>query len=158
MAGASDLRDGDSFEERFTFEIAGRKLSGTASMRGYGYRRTIVDGTIDGNRLSFRTTGKVRVSLFTVLDVKYVYSGTLEHNAIRFTVEDEGTGEPVAFTAARISAEQAKRIATGGTRPTLSGMGTSNLYHSDHVFELVAGRQDAINGCYQAAEFDEVNP
>jgi hypothetical protein len=81
-----------------------------------------------------------------------------EAAAQAYRVEDEGTGEPVAFTAARISAEQAKRIATGGTRPTLSGMGTSNLYHSDHVFELVAGRQDAINGCYQAAEFDEVNP
>jgi hypothetical protein len=103
--------DGDSFEERFTFEIAGRKLSGTASMRGYGYRRTIVDGAIDGNRLSFRTTGKVQVSFFTVRDVTYVYRGTLTRNAIRFTVEDEGTGEPaIAFTAARIFGRAAPKV------------------------------------------------
>ena len=104
--------DGDSFEERFTFEIAGRKLSGTASMRGYGYRRTIVDGTIDGNRLSFRTTGKVRVSFFTVRDVTCVYRGTLERNAIRCRRGRRNRRQPSLY-GRRISAEQAKRIATG---------------------------------------------
>jgi TIR domain len=150
--------DGASFEDRFTFEITGRELSGTASMRGYGYRRGILDGTIDGDRLSFRTTGRVQFNLSGVRDVTYLYRGTLERDAIRFTVEEEGRGDPaVAFTASRISAEQANRIATGGTRPRLSGMDTSNLYRPDRVREVVSGRQGAIDACYRAAEFDKMN-
>jgi hypothetical protein len=150
--------DGASFEERFTFEVAGRKLSGTASMRGYGYRRAILEGIIDGNRLSFRTTGTVQSSLFSVRDVTYMYRGTLERDAIRLTIQEEETGDPaVAFTARRISADQANRIATGGTQPRLSGMDTSNLYQPNRVRELIGGRQGAMDACYQAAEFDKVN-
>ena len=150
--------DGATFEERFTFEITGRELSGTASMRGYGYRRRILDGVVDGNRLTFRTTGTVSTSLFGERDVAYFYRGTLERDAIRLTVEEEGQGDPaVAFTASRISAEQANRIASGGTRPQLSGMATSNMYPPDRVRDVVAVRQDAIDACYAAAEFDEVN-
>jgi hypothetical protein len=150
--------DGASFEERFTFEVNGRQLSGTASMRGYGYRRSVRDGNIDGSRLSFRTTGTARLSLFSVRDVTYVYRGTLGGDTIRFTVEDEGSGDPaVAFTASRISAEEAQRIATGGTQPRLSGMDTGNLYRPDHVRELVASQQGAITACYEMAEFDGIN-
>jgi hypothetical protein len=149
---------GASFEERFTFETTGRELSGTASMRGYGYRRNILDGTIDGNRLSFRTTGTVQLSLFAARDVAFLYRGTLGPDTIRFTVEEEGAGDPpVAFTASRISAEQANRIATGGTRPQLGGMETGNLYRPDRVRQLVASRQGAIDACYVAAEFDGLN-
>jgi hypothetical protein len=127
-------------------------------MRGYGYRRAILDGTIEGHRLSFRTKGTVQFSLRSVRDVTYLYRGTLERDAIRLTLEEEGKGDlPVAFTAHRISAEQANRIATGGTRPRLSGMTTSNMYQIDRVRELVADQQGAIEACYQAAEFDEVN-
>ena len=150
--------DGASFEERFTFEITGRELSGTASMRGYGYRRRILDGIVDGNRLTFRTMGTVQTSLSGPRDVTYFYRGTVERDAIRLTVEEEGQGDPAAaFTASRISAEQANRIATGGTRPRLSGMSTGNMYAIDRVREMVAGRQEAVDVCYQAAEFDEVN-
>ena len=150
--------DGASFDERFTFEIAGRELSGTASMRGYGYRRRILDGVVDGNRLTFRTTGTVQASLLGARDVTYSYRGTVERDAIRLSVEEEGQGDPaVAFTASRITAEEASRIATGGTRPWLSGMSTGNMYATDRVRAVVAGQQDALDACYQAAEFDEVN-
>jgi hypothetical protein len=151
-------QDGASFDERFTFEITGRELSGTASMRGYGYRRRILDGIVDGNRLTFRTTGTVQTSLLGARDLTYFYSGTVERDAIRLTVEEEGQGDPaVAFTASRISAEEASRIATGGTRPRLSGLSTGNMYALDRVRAVVADRQDALDACYQAAEFDEVN-
>jgi len=93
-----------------------------------------------------------------VRDVTYLYRGTLGRDDIRLTVEEEGTGDPAAsFTAIRISAEQASRIATGGRRPRLSGMDTSNLYRPDRVRDIVAGRKGAIDACYEAAEFDEVN-
>jgi hypothetical protein len=127
-------------------------------MRGYGYRRRILDGIVDGNRLTFRTTGTVQTSLLGARDLTYFYRGTVERDAIRLTVEEEGQGDPaVAFTASRISAEEASRIATGGTRPRLSGMSTGNLYPLDRVRAAVAGQQDALDACYQAAEFDEVN-
>jgi hypothetical protein len=149
--------DGASFEERFTFEVTEQELSGTASMRGYGYRRGITDGTIDGDRLSFRTSGTVMFSLASTRDVTYRYRGTVEGDAIRFTL-DEGTGDPaVAFTATRISAEQANRIATGGTRPRLSFIDTRKLYSTDYIGKLVGDRQGAIDECYRAAEFDDVN-
>lgn len=150
--------DGASFEERFTFDVRGRQLSGTASMRGYGNRRGIMDGSVDGNRLSFRTTGQVQLSLFTVRDVTYLYQGLLEGDTLRFSVVEEGSGDPAfGFTSRRISAEQANRIATGGTRPRLSGMSTNGLYRPDHVREVVAPRQRAMTACYEAAEYDAVN-
>ena len=100
----------------------------------------------------------MQFSLFAERDVAYLCRGTVGPDTIRFTVEEEGTGDPpVAFTASRISAEQANRIATGGTQPRLSGIATSNLYSPDRVRELVASRQGAIDPCYVAAEFDEVN-
>jgi hypothetical protein len=150
--------DGATFEERFTFDVTGGQLSGTASMRGYGNRRGILDGTVDGNRLSFRTTGQVQLDLFAVREVSYLYQGVLEGDTIRFTVVEEGTGDPAfGFTSHRISAEQANRIATGGTRPRLGGMSTNGLYRPDHIRDVMAPRQSAMAACYEAAEYDEVN-
>jgi hypothetical protein len=149
--------DGAMFDERFAFEVTGQELSGTASMRGYGYRRGILKGTVNGNRISFRTSGTVQFSSATVRDVTFLYKGTVEGTAIRFTL-DEGFGDPaVAFTATRISAEQASRIATGGTRPRLSFIDTRNLYRTDYVRKAVSDRQSAMDACYRAAEFDDVN-
>ena len=100
----------------------------------------------------------MQASLLGARDVTYFYKGTMERDAIRLTVEEEGQGDPAAaFTASRITAEEASRIATGGTRPRLSGMSTGNMYALDRVRALVADQQDALDACYQAAEFDEVN-
>jgi hypothetical protein len=150
--------DGATFEERFTFQILDGQLSGTASLRGYGNRRGIQDGAVANGRLSFRTTGQVQLDLFTVRRVAYRYEGVPEGEGIRFTVVEEGSGDPgFSFTAHRITAEQANRIATGGTRPRLSGMSTNGLYPLDHVREVITSVQRAIARCYAAAEFDEVN-
>jgi hypothetical protein len=150
--------DGGSFEERFTFQIMDGQLSGTASLRGYGNRRGIQDGAAADGRLSFRTTGQVQLDLFTVRRVSYRYEGVPEGEGIRFTVVEEGSGDPAfGFTAHRITAEQANRIATGGTRPRLSGMSTNGLYPLDHVRQVITSAQRAIARCYAAAEFDEVN-
>jgi hypothetical protein len=147
--------DGAAFEERFFFEIDGRDLSGTASLRGYGNRRGILDGAIDGDRLSFRTKSQVQLDLFSVRDVTYVYRGVAAADAIRFTVSDEASGAaPFEFTARRITAEQADRIATGGTRPRISGMTTGDVYQPDHVRTVVARQQQALDACYAAAEFE----
>jgi hypothetical protein len=71
---------------------------------------------------------------------------------------EEGTGDPAfGFTSHRISAEQANRIATGGTRPRLGGMSTNGLYRPDHIRDVMASRQSAMAACYEAAEYDEVN-
>jgi hypothetical protein len=150
--------DGARFEERFTFDVAGGHLSGTASMRGYGNRRGILDGSVDGNRLSFRTTGQIQLDLFTVRNVAYRYQGLLDGDTLRFSVVEEGTGDPAfAFISRRISAEQANRIATGGRRPRLSGMSTNGLYRPDHVRDVMESARNATTACYEAAEYDEVS-
>lgn len=150
--------DGATFEERFNFDVAGGQLSGTASLRGYGNPRGILDGTVDGDRLSFRARGQVQLDLFTVREVTYLYRGALDGEAIRFTVMEEGSGDPAfGFTAYRITAEQANRVATGGTRPRLGGMSTGGLYRPDHIREVMVSGQSAMAACYEAAEYDEVN-
>ena len=150
-------RDGASFEERFTCEVNGRELTGPASLRGYGNPRNVLSGVIDGDRLSFRTKGTVQASLFDQSVVTFLYRGTVQGDTIRFTVEDEESGNPpLAFTATRISAEQASKVATGGTRPSLSGMDLGKLYPIDHVRALVESRKSELDACYQAAEFDPV--
>ena len=107
--------DGATYEDRFMFDVAGSRLSGTASMRGYGNRRGISDGVVTGNTLSFRTRGPVQFDLFAARDITYLYEGTLHDTGLRFTLREEaGGGAPVSFIATRISKEQANRIATGG--------------------------------------------
>jgi TIR domain len=150
--------DGASFEERFTFAIDGTRLTGTASMRGYGYRREILDGVIDGDRLSFRSKGNIAVNLFGSRDVSYRYEATAADGELHFTLRDESSGDPaITFSAARISAEAAARIATGGTRPRLSGMSTGNLYSVEHVRAVFAAIQHFVQSCYAAAEFDPID-
>ena len=135
----------------------GRELTGTASLRGYGNPRNVLSGVIDGDRLSFRTKGTVQASLFDQSVVTFLYRGTVQGDTIRFTVEDEESGNPpLAFTATRISAEQASKVATGGTRPRLSGVDLGKLYPIDHVRALVESRRSELDACYQAAEFDPV--
>jgi hypothetical protein len=149
--------DGATYEDRFTFDVAGSRLSGTASMRGYGNRRGILDGVVTGNVLSFRTRGSVQFDLFAARDVAYLYEGTLDGTGLRFTLREEaGGGPPVGFIATRISEEQANRIATGGTRPRIGGIETGNHYSVQHVRQVFARVEDAIQACYQVAEFDPV--
>jgi hypothetical protein len=149
--------DGATYEDRFTFDVAGSRLSGTASMRGYGNRRGIVDGVVTGNVLSFRTRGSVQFNLFAARDVTYLYDGTLDDTGLRFTLREEAGGGPsVSFIATRISEEQANRMATGGTRPRIGGIETGNHYSLQHVRQVFARMEDAVQACYQAAEFDQV--
>jgi len=150
--------DGATFEERFNFEIAAGTLSGTASLRGYGNRRGIQDGTVEGNRLDFRATGQVQTDLFSVRDASFRYQGVLDGDSIRFSVVEEGTGDPAfTFTSHRITAAEANRVATGGRRPRLGGMSTNGLYEPDHIRAVLATGQSAFNACYEAAEYDAVH-
>jgi hypothetical protein len=150
--------DGATLEERFTFDIDGARLSGTASMRGYVNRREVLDGIVDGDRLSFRTRGRLKVDLFGSRDVTYVYEAVPEAGGLRFRLRDEGTGDlAIVFTATRLSAEEAARVATGGTRPQLNGMTTNDLYAIGHVRDVFSRLEGGARACYRAAEFDPVD-
>ena len=95
---------GDTHTEVFWFELDGQELSGTASYVSAG--RGILDGKIDGNRITFTTKS------FTMLgdktyEEKHHYGGTVEGDTIRFSLlTDSGydSRTPEHFTAKRVAA------------------------------------------------------
>jgi hypothetical protein len=92
---------GAVYEETFNFEVAGGELSGTASFLKVD--RGIFDGKIEGNRVSFVTKTIATMDDKTSQDV-HSYKGTVEGDAIRFTMLTDSTVEshvPVHFTARR---------------------------------------------------------
>lgn len=97
---------GDSYPEKFHFEVDGPELSGSASFLGLD--RGILDGKIAGNRISFTT--KTLVSLNSEdknYEDKHYYRGTLANNAIQFTMTIDSEIEshvPIHFTATRTAA------------------------------------------------------
>ena len=92
---------GDSYAETFDFEVAGQEVSGTASFLQRG--RVILDGKIEGNRVSFTTKSMVSIGEKSYED-KHYYKGTVEGNAIRFSLMTDSGAEshaPVYFTVRR---------------------------------------------------------
>jgi len=92
---------GDSYAETFDFEVAGRELSGTASFLQRG--RGILDGKLEGNRVSFTTKSMVSIGEKSYED-KHYYKGTIEGDAIRFSLMTDSGAEshvPVYFTVRR---------------------------------------------------------
>jgi hypothetical protein len=96
---------GDVYTEVFDFEAAGPELSGTASFLEHD--RGIFDGKIEGDRVSFMTKSQTALGDKTYED-KHYYKGTVEGNAIRFSMLIDSGAEshvPVHFTANRVGAK-----------------------------------------------------
>jgi TIR domain len=97
---------GDTHAEIFKFDTAGHALTGTASYLGAGRGdRGILDGKIDGDRITFTTKSYATVDE-KAYEEKHFYSGTLAGNEIRFSLQtDSGYDSrvPENFTATRVA-------------------------------------------------------
>src|SRR5688572_11922701 len=91
---------GDTHPERFSFKVDGTDVLGTASF--LRVRRGILDGTLTGNRVVFRTETQEILGNDT-RDVIHRYRGTISGDEIAFYMQSEGasSSEPVEFTARR---------------------------------------------------------
>jgi len=91
---------GDTHPERFSFKVDGTDVLGTASF--LRVRRGILDGTLTGNRVVFRTETQEILGNDT-RDVIHRYRGTISGDEIAFYMQTEGasSSEPVEFTARR---------------------------------------------------------
>jgi hypothetical protein len=93
---------GDTYKETFDFEVDGQELSGTAGLLGEG--RTIREGKITGNRISFMTRTLTMLGSDRYEDT-HSYKGIVAGGAIRFTmVTDSRASEhtPVHFIATKV--------------------------------------------------------
>ncbi len=99
---------GDTYNEVFDFEVDGQDLSGTASLLGatQGGGLGILDGKIVGNRISFMTKSLTSLnSEEKSYEDKHYYKGTVEGDAIQFTMMTDSSIEshvPIHFTAQRV--------------------------------------------------------
>jgi TIR domain len=92
---------GDSYAEKFNFEVTGRELSGTASFLQRD--RGILDGTLEGDRVSFTTKSMVSIGEKSYED-KHYYKGAVQSDVIRFSMMTDSGAEshvPVYFTVRR---------------------------------------------------------
>jgi hypothetical protein len=100
---------GDTHGERFQFATAGHAVTGTASYLGAGRGdRGILDGKIDGNRVTFTTKSYSTLDDKTY-EEKHFYSGLLTGNEIQFSLQtDSGydSHAPEKFTATRVVEEK----------------------------------------------------
>jgi hypothetical protein len=96
---------GDSHNEVFSFKVDQNEVYGTASY--VGGARGIVDGKIDGNKISFTTKSMTMLGDKTV-EEKHFYKGRLTGSGIDFVLQTE-TGydsrPPEMFTASRTEAK-----------------------------------------------------
>jgi len=90
---------GDKYTERFSFTVDGHAVSGTASF--LGVRRGIVDGSVNGDRVVFKTRTEELGGAPSGLEHRY--SGTMTGDTIGFTMQTEGgsSSVPIQFTAKR---------------------------------------------------------
>ena len=92
---------GDTYAETFHFEVLGQELQGTASYITGPH--SIVDGKVDGNRLSFQTTSYSELNEKRYQE-KHRYRGTVSDDAIEFVLDTDSGYDappPVTFTARR---------------------------------------------------------
>lgn len=99
---------GDRYNEQFDFEVDGQEVSGMAGFLGdrEGHGRTILDGRIAGDRISFMT--KTRVSLGNgeqTSEDKHYYKGKIEGRSILFSMVTDSSVQshaPIHFTANKV--------------------------------------------------------
>ena len=92
---------GDTYEETFTFEPHGEELTGTASYLTGPHG--IVEGKIDGSRLSFQTTSYSELNDRRFQE-KHRYRGTVSGDTIEFVLDTDSGYDappPLTFTARR---------------------------------------------------------
>jgi Tfp pilus assembly protein PilF len=91
---------GDQHPERFTFNVDGDDVFGTASF--LRVRRGIVDGMLTGNVLQFRTQSEEILGDQT-RTVTHRYRGRVSGDVISFFMQSEGasSSEPIEFMARR---------------------------------------------------------
>ena len=93
---------GETYTETFRFEVLGQELQGTASYLTGPHG--IIDGKIDGNRLSFQTTSYSELNEKRYQE-KHRYRGTLSSDAIEFVLDTDSGYDappPLTFTARRV--------------------------------------------------------
>jgi tetratricopeptide (TPR) repeat protein len=93
---------GDTHPERFSFKVDGGEVLGTASF--LRVRRGILDGTLTGNRIRFRTETQEILGAET-RDLTHHYRGTISGDEIVFYMQTVGgsASEPIEFTARRVT-------------------------------------------------------
>jgi hypothetical protein len=92
---------GDTHTETFQFDVHGQELTGTASYVTAPHG--IIDGSIDGNRLSFQTTSYSDLNERRYQE-KHRYRGTMSDDTIEFVLETDSGYDappPLKFTAHR---------------------------------------------------------
>jgi len=92
---------GESYPEKFEFEVSGNEVSGTASYLKRA--RGILDGKLDGSRLSFTTRSQTSLNDKTYEDTHH-YTGTVDGTVINFTLMTDSGAEshvPVRFSVRR---------------------------------------------------------
>lgn len=90
--------DGGRFDERYVLRLTGSALSGSASYRGA--RRALEEGELGGDTVSFSVRTRERRGDEQV-ELRHVYTGTLEDGALRFVLETPGAA-PITFVARRL--------------------------------------------------------
>jgi hypothetical protein len=85
--------DGSTNTTTFDLRADGKRLAGTVKMTSGSY--PILDGTVDGDTIRFHITVNVGRS------VKFVHTGVVAGDEIRFTRELEGMGRRSTFVAKR---------------------------------------------------------
>lgn len=94
---------GDTHTETFEFQVHGQELTGSASYVTAPHG--IVDGKIDGNRVSFQTTSYSELN-DRRYEEKHRYRGTIAGDTIEFVLDTDSGYDappPLTFTAHRAS-------------------------------------------------------
>jgi len=95
---------GADYSETFVFEGSDDKLFGTATY--LKRKRTIENGTIEGDRIQFTTrTKEISGDWNNAREVTHRYTGVVENGQIRFTLQSDGgfsVHSPVEFIAQRV--------------------------------------------------------
>lgn len=92
---------GDTYNETFAFEVRGQELTGSASYVTAPHG--IIDGKIDGSRLSFQTTSYSELNDRRYQE-KHRYRGTVSGDTIEFVLDTDSGYDappPLTFTARR---------------------------------------------------------
>jgi hypothetical protein len=94
---------GDTHSEKFDFAVDNTDLSGTAGFLGVG--RSIMDGKVEGNRVTFFTTSLIMMDSSQQGAQKHYYKGTITDETIHFTMVTDSpvsAHPPIYFLANKL--------------------------------------------------------